>query len=397
MPGFATGVAKRVILAEETSYGVFNNNAAKYLRRVSSDLTLNRESYTSQEILVSQQLQDARLSVRRPAGTFSGQLSPGSFNDFFQSLLRSTFTSGSVLATVTLALNPADGTLTLTGGGLLASGIKREDVVRISGAAAPNAALNGVNLRVNGLSDTVLTTRDLPTGLTAGNLTGVTVTVVGKKCFIPATGQIYHSYNVEHWFSDIALSELFLGARIGQTSIALPSSGLVTFSSQITAQDMQTADTQQLTAPTGPTTSSALAATNGKISYNNVDLAIITGMNLTIAPQMEQPAVLGSDVAPWIFLGNLNVAGNFTALFEDETLATSFINEQEVTLSIQLNMASGGATDFIRLTMPRVKAMSDQKSDGQMSLVQSMSFTALENVADTSIDLTTLVIQDSLA
>lgn len=397
MTGFATGVAKRVILAEETTYGTMGTTGTKYLRRVSSDLTLNKESYASQEILVSQQLRDARHGVRRPAGTFAGQLSPGSFNDFFQSVLRSTFATGAIMATITLALDVTAGTLTLSGGGLLAGGLKREDIVRVSGASGGNAGINGKNLRINGLSDTVITTRDLPTGLSTASLAGVTLTVVGKKVSMPTTGQLYKSYSIEHWFSDVALSEMFLGCRFGQTTMNMPATGLVTFSSQVMAQDMVLNTSQQLTSPSGPTSSSSLAAVNGKLSYNNVDLAIITGLTMTIAPQMEQPAVLGSNTAPWIFLGNLGVQGSFTALFNDETLANTFIGENEVTLSILLTMGAGATADFMRITLPRVKTMSDQKSDGQMSLVQSMTFTGLENVADTTADLTTIVVQDSLA
>jgi Phage tail tube protein len=398
MTGFATGVAKRVALVPETTFGVSPVTGSKYLRRVSSDLTLNIDSYESQEILVSQQIEDARHGVHRPQGTFSGQLSPGSFDDIFQSIMRSTYTTGAVISTVTLALNTTAGTLTLSGGGLFAGGIKREDVIRISGAGSPNTAINGVNLRVNGLSDTVITTRDLPTsGLTTGSLTGVTITVVGKKLTMPATGQLYLSYSIEHWFSDVGISELFTGCRFGQTAIAMPSTGLVTFNSQVLGQQMTTGTSQALTSPTGPSTSSALAAVNGSLSYNDVDLAIITGLNLTIAPELEAPAVIGSNTVPWIFMGRMRVSGNFTALFMDETLSNSFINETEVTLAVNLTMGTGPSPDFMKFTLPRVKAMSDQKSDGSMSLIQSMSFTGLQNVADTTADLTTLVIQDSLA
>jgi hypothetical protein len=397
MVGFATGVAKRLILAEESAFAVSPVTGGKYIRRVSSDLTLNKDSYESQEILVSQQVQDARHGVRRPSGTLSGQLSPGSFPDIFQSIMRNNFATGSILATVTLALNTGTGTFTLAAGGLLAAGLKREDMVRITGAGAPNAALNGVNLRINTLSDTVITTRDLPTGLTTGSLVGVTVSVVGKKITMPATGQLYKSYSIEHWFSDVGQSELFIGCRFGQTSIAMPATGLVTFNSQMMGVDMVQALSQQLTTPSGPSTSSSLAAVNGKLSYNNVDQAIITGLNLTIAPALEAPAVVGSNTVPWIFMGRMRVSGNFTALFSDQTMANTFINETEVALSVILTMNSGASPDFIRLTLPRVKAMSDQKSDGEMSLIQSMSFTGLQNVADSSIDFTTLIVQDSLA
>lgn len=395
---FATGVAKRLILAQETTFGVSPVSGGKYLRRISSDLTLNIDSYESQEILVSQQVQDARHGVHRPQGTLSGQLSPGSFNDMFQSTMRSNFAAGIVLATVTLALDVSAGTLTLTGGGLFAAGLMREDVIRISGASGGETGINGINLRVNGLTDTVITTRDLPaTGLSTGSLTGVTVTVVGKKLTMPASGQIYKSYSVEHWFSDIGVSQLFTGIRFGQTAISMPATGLVTFNSQMLGQQMVANTSQQLTAPTGPSTSSSLAAVNGTLSYNGVDVAYITGLNLTIAPALEAPAVVGSNTVPWIFMGRMRVSGNFTALFTDMSMANTFINEVETGISVMLLMGAGNTSDFVRLTVPRAKTMSDQMSDGEMSLVQSMSFTALQNVADTTIDETTLIVQDSLA
>lgn len=395
MPGFATGVAKRLILSPETTFGVSPVTGGKYLRRISSDLTLNKDSYESQEILVSQQVQDARHGVRRPQGTLSGQLSPGSFPDIFQGIMRGLFQAGIAMATITLALDTTAGTLTLSGGGFVAAGIKKEDVVRISGISGGNSALNNVNLRVNALSNTVITTRDLPTGLTTASLTGVTLTVVGAKLIMPATGQIYHSYSIEHFFSDIAQSELFLGCRFGQTGISMPSTGLVTFNSQIMGVDMVATTSQQLTSPSGPSTSSSLAAVNGKLSYGGTDIAIITGINLNISPALEAPAVVGSNTVPWIFQGRMRVSGNLTALFMDQTLANTFIQEQEVAVSVLLTTGTASNADFIRLTMPRVKAMSDQKSDGEMSLVQSMSFTALQNVTDTFIDQTTLILQDS--
>lgn len=394
---FATGVAKRISLVEEVTFGVSPVSGSKYLRRVSSDLTLNKDAYESQEILPSQQLRDARHGVRRPQGTFSGQLSPGSFNDFWQGLLRNTLATGAIMATVNLTLSTVAGTLVIASG-FFAGGLKKEDVIRISGAGAPNTALNGVNLRINGLTDTTITTRDLPTtGLTAGTLTGVTITVVGKKIIIPAAGQVYKSYSIEHWFSDVAQSELFVGCRFGQTTISMPPTGLVTFNSQITGRDQILSTAQQLTSPTGPTSSSSLAAVNGSLSVNNVDVGTITGLTISIVPAMEAPPVVGSNLVPWIFQGQLRVNGSFTVLFTDQTMANIFVNETVVGLSVLLTMGAGASPDFMRITLPALKAMSNQKSDGPMSLVQSMNFTALENVTDTAADLTTIVMQDSLA
>lgn len=397
-PTFATGVAKQVVIAVETTEGVNPVTGGKTLRRVSSDLALNKDSYESQEILVSQQLIDARHGVHRPQGTFSGQLSPGSFNDFWQGILRGTFTAGVAMSSVnlTLALGPPE-TLTISSG-FLAAGIKQDDVVEITGAASPNTALNSYKFRVNVLSDTVITTRDLGgLTLTAGALTGVTLTVVGKKLFIPATGQIYNSYTIEHWFSDVALSEAFLGCKFGSTSFQLPPTGMATFSTQIMGIDMVEGTTRALTSPGPQSTTSAVAAVNGTLSYNGADLAAVTGLSFQINAALGADPVVGSDVVPHIFNGRLRVTGNMTVLFQDESVFNTFKNEVEVSSSVLLFDGGANSSDFIKITFPRLKLMSASKNDSDMSLVQSFGFTALENVANALYDYSTIVIQDSAA
>jgi hypothetical protein len=335
--------------------------------------------------------------VRRPGGTFAGQISPGSFTKFWEGLLRNTFQTTTAVAQ-NFTLDPIAGTL--TGTNLLATPLKLNDGIRLTGVTGANATLlNGINLRISAITNTVLTVLGLPTtGLTAGPLgVGTSLGVAGKKLWTPVSGQLYKSYSIEHWHSDIVVSNLFLGCRFGQTTIGMPSTGLVTFNTQIIGQDMKSATVQQLTSPTDTTSTSSLAAVNGKMTYKGTDLAMITGMTLQIAPALEANPVIGSNIVPWIFMGMLRVTGSFTALFMDENLANDFVTEQEVALSIAMTTGSAANADFMRFTMPRVKLMSNTKSDGQMSLIQSFNFSAMENVLDTTEDLTTLVIQDSAA
>jgi hypothetical protein len=400
MPTFATGVAKQVAIAAEVTEGVNPVTGGKYLRRVSSDLAMNKDTYESQEILVSQQIRDARHGVHRPQGTFAGQVSPGSFNDFWEGILRNNFIAGSSMGPSSLDLDPVAGTLTLTGGGLLAAGFKRHDVFRVTGAGAPNIAINNANLRITDLTDTVITSRDIPkiTGLTAGSLAGITVKVVGKKVFMPPIGALYKSFSIEHYFSDIGQSELFVGCKFGQTSIALPATGLVTFSSQVIGMDMVQSPTQQLTAPAPTTTSTSLAAVNGLVEYNDQDVAIITGMNIQLNGALGADPVVGSNIVPHIFQGRFRVTGNMTALFMDETMFNTFLNETEVGVTLMLTMGSGPNADFMNFMMPRVKLMGSTKSDSDMALIQTFNFSALENVTfEPNGDMSTFVIQDSLA
>jgi len=395
---FATGVAKQVVIAKEVTEGVNPVTGGKTLRRVSSDLALGKDSYESQEILISQQLRDARHGVHRPQGTFAGQISPGSFNDFWEGILRASWVAGIVMTPISLTLATVPGTLQLVAGGFGTAGLKKDDIVTISGAVSPNTGLNGVKMRVNDLTDTLLTTRDLPTGLTSGVLTGLTLTVVGKKLHIPATGAIYNSYTIEHFFSDINVSEAFLGCKFGQTAIALPPTGLVTFNTQIIGIDMMEGLAgRQLTSPGAATTSSSLAAVNGKLSFAGQDLGYVTGMNMTIAGALGADPVIGSNIVPHVFNGRLRVTGSMTALFQDEIVFNHFLNEDEVSASLMMYTGASSTSDFMRFTLPRLKLMSSTKSDGDMSLVQSFNFTALENVSDTFSELSTICLQDSLA
>lgn len=394
---FATGVAKQVVIAREITEGVNPVTGGQTLRRVSSDLSLNKDSYESQEILVSQQLRDARHGVHRPQGTFAGQLSPGSFNDFWEGILRSDWVAGASMTGLSLTLNTTGGTLTLGAPGFFAGGLFQEDIIVLSGITGGNSGLNGAKLRINSLSDTVITTRDLPIGLTTGALTGVTLTVAGKKLYTPPTGQVYHSYTMEHWFSDVAVSEAFVGCKFGNTSVALPSTGLVTFSTQIIGIDMKEGTSRALTSPLDVSTSNALAAVNGKLSFGGLDLGVVTGMNLQIAGALGADPVVGSNIVPHVFNGRLRVTGSMTVLFEDEDIFDTFLNEQEVAVSVMLYSGATSASDFIRFTLPRLKLMSSAKSDGDMSLIQSFNFTALENVSNPRYDPSTIILQDSLA
>ena len=243
----------------------------------------------------------------------------------------------------------------------------------------------------------MITTRHSATA-TAGALAGATISVVGKKVFIPPIGALYKSFSIEHYFSDIMQSELFVGCKFGQTTIALPATGLVTFSSQVIGMDMIQSPTQQLTTPAPTTTSSSLAAVNGIVEYNGVDVAVITGMNIQLNGALGADPVVGSNIVPHIFQGRFRTTGNLTALFEDETIFNTFRNEVEVGITLMLTVGSGPAPDFVSFVMPRVKLMGSTKSDSDMALIQTFNYSALENVTfDANGPMTTFQVQDSMA
>lgn len=399
MTTFARGVAKTLAIAKETAFGTQSSATAKFLRRVSSDLFLSKDSYESQEILTSQQIRDARHGVRRASGTLGAQLSPGAYNDMFEGMLRGTWTAGVSVNKTAVIIDTVNKTITCASPNWVTDGFRRGDVINLSAITGGGAANNNVNLRVANVSSTFLTLYETPPSAIASPGTTATIAVVGKKVMMPATGQVFRSYTVEHWFDDLGLSELFVGCRVSQLSLNMPASGLVSFSASLTGQDMITGSSQIYSTATASTSDNSLAAVNGRLAYAGADLGVITGMSLQIATQVQANPVLGSNVVPEIFQGTMRVNGSFTAMFTDETLMTQFLQETEVELMLYMTSDTSPNSHFMSIYLPRVKAMSASKSDGDMSLVQSFNFVALEKVPATGagIDATSIVVQDSSA
>ena len=66
---------------------------AQVLRYTQTNLNLAVNNTTSQEIIPSRQLRSSRRTSRHVAGTITGELSPGTYFDFFEAVCRGTRTS----------------------------------------------------------------------------------------------------------------------------------------------------------------------------------------------------------------------------------------------------------------------------------------------------------------
>lgn len=410
MVDFARGVAKTISIAKETTLGVASVASGQYLRRISSDLNLNITPIESQEILPSQQVRDYRNGPRQVGGTLQGQLSPGSYQDIFQGVLRKDFAAGATEAGVadTVLTNTTPGvsnmTLVSTGTNWITEGFKAGDVVRITGATGGPAVVNGDNLRILSITASPHTITLAPNATAVGWASGqtITLTVAGKKLWIPTTGQVYNSYTIEHWFSDVLISDVFLGNRITQLALNIPASGFVTMNAGVTGLNQITSGSQAYASAAAASSSVSLTAVDGKLNYAGSDLAYITGCNIQIAPAVQTTPVIGSNILPEVFLGTLAVRGSLTCLFKgSDTFTADFLAENEVALNLFLTSSPADNADFVSIYLPRVKLSSSQKGDSDRAIMRSFNFMALEKVtgagSGTQFDATTIVIQDSNA
>lgn len=408
----AAGLFKQLAYKVESSFGVApGQTGGQLLRRVQSTVDLSKEAYAANEKRTDFQIADYRHGVRRVQGQINGELSPKTYADMFGVLLKRDFAAVSPLTGLSVTIAGAGPTYTVTrgAGDFLAGGIKVGDVIRLS-AAGLDAANASKNLMVTDLTATVATVIVLNgSALVAeGPISSATVTVVGKKTFIPATGHTDKSIAFEHWYSDIGQSELFLGNKLAKASMSLPPSGLATVAFDVMGQDLASLTkrggvaetTQYFTTPAAVTTTGALAAVNGILRVAGTTVATVTGLTVDINTNYTGDPVVGSNTLPQMFPGKVNVSGQFTAYFDSVALRDAFVNETEIDLLGVFTSDNSAAADFVSVVMPRIKVGSANKDDGDGGLVQTFSFQALFNTAGgtgVKTEKTTFSMQDSQA
>lgn len=413
MPNPAASLFKQLAYKLEGTFGTAPGQASgQLLRRVQSTIDLSKDTYESNEKRPDFQRADFRHGVRRVSGKISGELSAGTYKDFFAMGLKRLFTAGVSAASVSVTIAGSGPTYTITraAGSYLTDGFKTGRIVRMS-VGALNANNINKNLFVVDLTAAVMTVI-VPNGtvMTAeGPITGTTVAEIGKVTFVPTTGHTDTSMAIEHYYADLVQSELFLGCKVDKITMNLPPTGMATVDFDILGQDL--ADTtakrggvattaQYFTAATAVTTTGVEAAVNGVIRVGGVTLATITGMTVELDPAYGGDPVVGSNMVPFLFPGVFKASGQLTAYFDAVTLRDVFVNETEVDVLAVFTADNTATADFVAISLPRVKLGGANKDDPDTGIKQTIPYTALLNVlggTGVKSEKTTFCIQDAQA
>lgn len=414
----ASGIAKKLVIGKQSAKGTIcapDLATAQYLRRTSSTLDLKKDTYQSSEMNASRQIKDFRHGVKSVDGTIAGEFSVGTYQSFISSILRKAWTAGvsmDVAGTDNCAAattSGAAGTFTRddVDGSWIADGFKVGDVVSFTGWDSPAEANNNHYMLITALSATVMTvvTLDGVAVVTRAKGDSVACSVVGKKCWIPATGHTEDWYTIEHNYSDLDMSEVFYDCKINSMAIKLPATGMSTIDFAIMGlnnTNVSGASAPYFTAVLAESTGGCLAAVNGAVYVAGSAVALITGMDISIAGNLSSDAVIGSNTKPDIFDGRIVVTGNMTVYFQDATFRDYFINETEVSVNAVFKATSAANSPFVAISMPRVKVGGASKDDGDKGLIMTMPFQALyDTTGDDGTNLTadtlatTISIQDS--
>lgn len=394
-----TGIAKLLVYKVESTEGTAPSaGSAQYLRRVTSDFKLEKETYSSDELTEHRQVNDMRHGIKKASGTLNGKLSCGSYKDFMAAILGQAWQSAATTGAITTVTAAASGPhFVRSSGSFLTAGFKVGDLIRWTGWDAAVSGNNNQNYLITALTATDMTVTGASVSARASGDT-VTGVVVGKKTFIPASGHTDLSYSIEEWHSDVSLSHLYTGCKVGTIDIDMPTTGMTTIAVGFMGKGLTTAGSAYYTTPTAATTTGILSAVTGTVLINGTAVATVTAAKIRINRNLTQAQVIGSNNIATTFTGKFDVTGEFTVYLENGTYRDYFINEDEISLVLRNDATTAAASDSMVFVMPRLKINSWTVDDGDKGHLQTFQFTALYNSSGgsgTSSEKTTLSVQDT--
>lgn len=400
----AQGTSKSFRFKRQSAKGTLAGTSdGQVLRRTQGSLNLEKETYnTADEITTVQQVKSSRHGPKQVSGNLNGLVSPGTYADFFQALLRKDAAATTSIASlsITIAASGSNYTVTRASGSWITDGVKIGDVVRLT-AGTFNAANLNKNLLVVAETALVLTVAVVNgvAMVAEGPIASATLAVPGKKTMVPATGHTNIYYTVEEWMSDISRSVVSSDVKVGQAQVDFPGSGNLTASFSLVGLNQTASGSVYFTAPTGESTSDVLASASGILVVGGVAVATVTTATVTINGNAQPAsAVVGSNVRPDVFSGKVLVSGSFSYYYEGGTISDAFLNESETSLILVNTDGTEANADFVTLVMQRVKINSESRDDGETGIIGQCQFEAIykaDGGAATAYDQTSIAMQDS--
>jgi hypothetical protein len=193
-------------------------------------------------------------------------------------------------------------------------------------------------------------------------------------------------FTLERRFPDISEYQPFTGCMMNTFTLNAQPNGMITASfgvlglSGMTPASSTVANTSTAATGNEPFDGFTGTITEGGSSAN------VTAIDMTVTNNGALPYVIGSDTAPRINSGMVNVTGNITAFFESEALVNKFLAETESALVVEFEGITGGDLEF---TLPALKYTGASITEADEGLLVQMPFEAYyDSSAATSITIT---------
>lgn len=133
------------------------------------------------------------------------------------------------------------------------------------------------------------------------------------------------------------------------------------------------------------TTNAPFDSLTGSITEGGVVIGTLTGWDLKVEQEVKPLFALGSDSAQGSRTGVVNVTGNISAYFDNQSLRKKFANGAATTLSLVIGSTATGTLQF---DLGTVKYTSSSKSSDDSEVIQTAAFSATYTATDTTLKIT---------
>jgi len=346
---FASSNQTAVRFVKETVFGTTPTTPTlQDLRYTAEALNYNLSNIVSEEVRGDRQRSDLIQVQSDASGDITAELSYDSYDDFVQSAFASAWgTAVGVTAQVTIDAANADNSFNDSGSGF--GNIVIGQWVKTSGFTDP--ANNGFFKVVTATSAKIT----VAGGTLVTEAAGASVTVSGEML---RNGTTLSSYTIQKHFQDATTPVFinFTGARIGSMGLSFSTGEIVETTFGVMALGAASSTTQIAGASINPATTTGVLNAVGNVSTiwldNAVSSSFFNSLTATIANNLRAQDAVGSLPHVGIALGSLDVTGDISLYFEDDTMYSKFIAATAFALSFLLEDVAGNAYLF---TLPRVK------------------------------------------
>ncbi len=372
-------------------------SGAEQLRlNASPGLGIRKEAIRSNEVRSDLLSTRPRHGSRMVDGSYSGEVSVGTYDTIFEALMRASSVAAVVVTALTASLAEIiTGSQTIeattTGaGGWAAAGIRVGDVFRLTGQ---NAANNNLTLRAKSMTTHTLTVHGSPLTIDASGETAFVITI-GKKLSNPATA-VRRSFYIDEYNTDFDQSESFGGCRFTGFGLTGSPNGMAELNLSVLGMSVTAQATGSSPFFTSPTqfTTDPLVFADAKISLGGNEITVATAVELNYEITAETLPVVGASVTPDVFDNDARLSGSLTLLREDLTLLTNFLDEDELELHVMLEEPGTVPNGYIGFYVPKLVLMNLEAplgADGAM--VQTIPWEAGVRTSATGFDQTLLTI-----
>lgn len=325
---------------------------AQIARLTSSSFAANKGTVVSNELRADRMVGDLIESEFTTGGELGFEMSALTYEDFIEAALCGTW-STPVNISESFTVAAATQTITATALSNAFASVVVGQPIFISGMTAPGN--NGWHTVASKADDDTITVTTPVEALTDEGPTAATA--VGKYC---RNGIVKRSYNIEQYFSDRDVAQLFLGQRLGTWNLSLAAGQIVTGAFGFQGTSMMTLDPGSFAGTlTDPTATDVLNATSNigiiRVDGNAVP-CLMQSLDFALDNALRNQMAIGSKYPCGIGYGRQNVNGNLAIYFQDLTFYDLFLNHTDISLEFSLQDNAGNSVHFFA---PRVKLGTD--------------------------------------